>query len=725
MKQDTPQAGSTHVPQWHPPAAARERLDRIIERFVEKAAIADCDPTLSCDALALNVTAGLGKTATALRVIAERGRSLLARGHVLIYMPTLDLAERAHQEFLELAPNLPSCVIRGREAPRSDDPSRQMCARADLAKKIAGFVPSVTQALCRNVDADGVFVQAPCASECPYLAQKDIATPHVVFLSHAYLTAQPPLDPECHVALRVVDEKVWQNLTRISRLAVEDFMRAPPERFQEGLRDPLSEVKARVVDALQRSLPLHDHVRQNGLSTETLEDLAAAERKAREHMEIDPGQDRETIEFRLATFDARAFLTSRRREKVLFLLSEQESGHCNHLKLQDSEIDGVARQAIEMFAMEEIPRDAPLLLLDADADPDITEKIVPGADFVTIQSPPVADIVQVSDRTLSDTWLLDEKKGKVRRSTVLSILEREVGRAAGRGVLVVATKAVLAALHEDVAGSKTLEDSALRKPLLGAVPRWFGPRTQGVNDFAQFASIVVIGRLQPRISDMEASAQAVFGGDALPIVHHDAGPLPAQEALHLMSDGSECSARSCRHPDPRVHTILAQTRECGTLQAIARLRLVAPERSKRVVILSNLPLPGFPITRLATLDALARGLEHEPDPEGYTRMETALCAIRDRPVRGTRLSANGLATDLPRDFATVGAARRFRRCRTTEHLVALCKRIARRNRWPLTQFILRKPGGGKPTPAVLLSEGEVAEAQAAVFWPGLNATRDG
>ncbi|WP_206734692.1 hypothetical protein, partial [Enterococcus faecalis] len=91
------------------------------------------------------------------------------------------------------------------------------------AKAIARFVPSVTQALCRGQDPNGQFVQSPCASGCAYLEQKDIQGPHVVFLSHAYLTFDPPVDRKFPIALRVIDEKVWPTLTRTSHLSIDDL----------------------------------------------------------------------------------------------------------------------------------------------------------------------------------------------------------------------------------------------------------------------------------------------------------------------------------------------------------------------------------------------------------------------------------------------------------------------------------------------------------------------
>lgn len=717
MKHEKQLDAAVRVPFWSTPAEARARLDREIDRFVKAAAEATAEPDA---ALALQVTAGLGKTATALRVIASHGPALLAQGHVLIYVPTLDLAERAHADFQVLAPCLPSRVIRGRDAQRPDDRETKMCERAEIAKDISGFVPSVSQALCRGLDPDGNFVQSPCASECPYLAQKDVPGPHVVFLSHAYLTVDPPIDRDYPTVLRVIDEKVWPTLIRTSHLSIEDLMRAPPKSFPEPLHDTFSRAKAAMVDGLQRDLPLHDHLRNSGIDTGHLQHLSQAAGQARSHLELGPWQSTETVEFRVETFDRKSFIASRQQQRIFERLAEKEAGHCVGLTLLELTTDQGCRHVIQSAGIEEIDRVAPLLLLDADADPDITERIVPGAAFVSIQSPPVADIVQVSDRTLSNSWLLHPEEGRKRRATVHTILQREVERASEGGVLVVATKSVLEALHKDVGNALDESDEeALRQPLLGAQPRWFGPRTQGVNDFEGYAAIVVIGRLQPGIDDVEKSARAIFSKDQMPVAAHVSGPLPATDARILMADGSVREAPARVHPDPRAQAILAQSRECATLQAIARLRLVSPDRPKRVVILSNLPLPDFPITRLSTLAALERDLEHESDWQGFIRMEKALRTSVGRPVRGTRLSAAGLSSDLPRDFETEASARRFRRGRPTSDLVSLCRRVAAANRWQITPLLLRRPVGGKPVPAIVLDDLGAPLAMAESLWPDL------
>jgi hypothetical protein len=715
MKHEKQLEAPPRIPHWSTPAEARAQLDHEIDRFVKAAAKATGEPDA---ALAMKVTAGLGKTATTLRVIARYGKELLAHGHVLIYVPTLDLAERAHADFRALAPGLRSRVIRGRDAQRPGDSEKKMCERAEIAKEISGFVPSVTQALCRGLDPDGNFVQSPCASGCPYLEQKDVQGTHITFMSHAYLTVDPPVDRDYPVALRVIDEKAWPTLTHTTHLAIDDFMRTPPPPFPESVHETLSRAKAAIVDGLQRGLPLREHIRNSGINTEQLQRLSQAEASVRCHLDIGPWQSTESVKFCMKTFDRKSFVVSRQQQRILERIAEKETGHCVGLRLLDFKTDQSSQRVIQSASISKIDRDAPLLLLDADADPDITQCIAPGATFVSIQSPPVADIVQVSDLTLSNSWLLHPEKGAIRRAAVLKILKREVDRAAGDGVLVVATKSVLAALHGDLDQPASIDDDeALRQPLLGAQPRWFGPRTQGVNDFEDFAVVVVIGRLQPGIPDIEASARAVFAQDDLPIETHVSGPLPVTSAQIPMADGSIKTALRRAHPDPRAQTVLAQLRECATLQALARLRLASPTRNKRVVILSNLPLPDFPITRLTTFAALERSMEHEPDWNGFVRIEKAMRATMGKPVRGTRLSAAGLTADLPRDFESESSAKRFRRGRPTSDLISLCQRVAAANGWQSTPLLLTRSSGGKPVPAIILDDHGVPLEMAKSLWP--------
>ena len=50
-------------------------------------------------------------------------------------------------------------------------------------------------------------------------------------------------------------------------------------------------------------------------------------------------------------------------------------------------------------------------------------------------------------------------------------------------------------------------------------------------------------------------------------------------------------------------------REESSLQAVARLRLMSPDRPKRVVLVGSLPLDDLPVDEITCIDALAAGID--------------------------------------------------------------------------------------------------------------------
>ncbi|QFS84859.1 hypothetical protein FIU97_19395 (plasmid) [Roseivivax sp. THAF40] len=358
-------------------------------------------------------------------------------------------------------------------------------------------------------------------------------------------------------------------------------------------------------------------MRHEGIGSDTLEAFVNAEAEARPELKIAPWEAPDAMDFRIAMFDVRGFRASWKREAIFRRLAQEDPALDAQLTLETLHENGGARSVIKLHSYEPLPRDAPLMLLDADADPEITNRLAEGARFLRIESRPEAEIVQVSDRTLSNSWLLDSEKGPQRRADLLTIIEREVQNASNQ-VLLVVTKAVLTALHRDAGTPIDLSDeAALLTPLRGATPRWFGPRMQGVNDFEVYSTILIAGRMQQPIPALEADARGLFGHDGDPFEESPSGMLPEHPGAYLMRNGSLIHTRRRSHSDARARVLLEQSRECSTLQAIARLRLVAPKTPKRVVILSSLPLPGLPISQLTKWKVMVAGLESEADPNGF------------------------------------------------------------------------------------------------------------
>ena len=78
-------------------------------------------------------------------------------------------------------------------------------------------------------------------------------------------------------------------------------MRAPPAGVEEELINALSRAKGLVVDGLQRDLPLYEHLRRDGLTTDSISRLADMEGKSRKHLELSLAQDFASVAIFAAT----------------------------------------------------------------------------------------------------------------------------------------------------------------------------------------------------------------------------------------------------------------------------------------------------------------------------------------------------------------------------------------------------------------------------------------
>ena len=265
---------------------------------------------------------------------------------------------------------------------------------------------------------------------------------------------------------------------------------------------------------------------------------------------------------------------------------------------------------------------------------------------------------------------------------MLSIVEREVARAGGRGVLLVATQAVLAQLHRDVdPTAPTGSPDDLMRPLLGAAPRWYGPRLQGVNTYRDFETVILLGRLEPPVPAIDAQLRALAADTDAPLVFaadRTAAPgwFPEARGWYLRPDGSFEPAKVQHHPDPRGAALLAQNREAHMLQAMARTRAVGAQERKRIIILCSIPLPEVPSTSSLRWSEFLTGI-----PADSERKVALLRRAIRRPdgtlVGNFRLSVNGLVEDAPQVFSTESMAREWRRGLPSDRLREVLDHVER------------------------------------------------
>ena len=709
-------------PRWRSVDDARQALAEEISRFL--AAVAEDGP-LEFPTLAIRVTAGTGKTWMLLNLLGGFAAPLLARGHVQIFVPTHDLAEEAFREFREMHPDVPAMVLRGRGA-LNPDTGGKMCRKADLVEAVGEIFGNVSEALCQTWDpVERRMRKAFCRRSCPWYEQLP-DRPTVIFLAHAYLTSGMPVQGD--VALRVIDEKFHATLLHENTVSLGNWLpridmnaAAPEER---GFLRSLDDARGIVARALRIGEPVNESLRGGGVSRANISAFAEYERSVAPRTHVDPMMLESVQRDLVDRFDLWALRAARGRARMWQVIHESwDRPASERLVMEADEAGGGKACRIRAHRRDEINQGIPTILLDADADPLIVETVRPGARFVSVDVAPNADVVQIRDRTFSTASLVSRPKADGLRRDVLSVVEREVARACG-GVLLVATREVLRELHRDADPSApTDSDEALMRPILGAEPRWFGPRLQGVNTYRDFETVILLGRLEPPMEAIDRQLRSFNADGDTPLVFASGlagscGWFPGRAGWYLRSDGRFDPATVRHHPDPGGAALLAQTREAHMLQAVARIRAVGSPTRKRIVILCSIPLPDLPVTDLVPWAEFVSGV-----PCAIAGRLALLKKAIDRPdgppLIGLRLSVAGAVEDAPHAFPTRNVSGEWRRGMPTEDLRDLVGRYAATDRRAWSFVLLRKGGGGRACPAIVMATAEKAKDVAATLWPGL------
>ena len=257
-----------------------------------------------------------------------------------------------------------------------------------------------------------------------------------------------------------------------------------------------------------------------------------------------------------------------------------------------------------------VPRHGPLLLLDADADLEANRHLFGGGDLRALTIPAVrqAYTIQISDCALAKSSLApddqrlrnDLGKAEKLRRRLGEMVRREA--AGGRKVLVITPlKARRAFTGEE---GFRLEISTEWQ---GATLTHFG-RHLGSNAWADFDTVIIIGREELPPLTAERIARAIWA-DAPDVTLNLTGEYTKELRAHDLRQGSAAPVKVRVHPDPRVQAVVEMARECAIAQGIDRLRLIHRRRDKpaRVIVVTNLPVPGLVVDRLMTLDDLLDG----------------------------------------------------------------------------------------------------------------------
>jgi len=686
---------------------ARDHIGDTLRGFVKRAQEYDDLEGGTPPVMALAATPGAGKTGAALRELAGADLSRLP-GDVVFHSPTLALAEQAARDYEEIS-GKPAHVTRGRSA-KIPGTENRMCQRYDLAERVARAGLIVKATLCEATDSLGRKHRCPHFRGCTYLEQWATLTesPVTRFEASAYL--ELPSDGSGRdTGFRVIDETIWRQFSRVTDIAPGEWTAA---RSAKG--DDLS-TAVDATDAAQAvyvALQAGHSIVGGKYSADDFAVFRAAE-IAPFKMSCTPDNDDNAFTARLDEIEARASNGAKRNAALWAVLEDcarRGIEATERVRLITTKTGGTM---IRVAWFKQPPADTPTLLLDADATGPILERMYPGAELVAVDLKPNAHVVQLTDRTFSNTKL---QKVTVRRELVRLVRAEVLRDVDKRGVLCIATRKAVRAMFEDAGHDFTGQDNPtvskmmMETPLHGARWLWFGPASLGRNDWQDFGTALVMGREDIGVDALEDYARALFGdtGDPLQFIQPDEKGqrfMPDAVLPLIMEDGEQFGILGRAHPDPRVRALQVQTREMAARQAIERLRLVNATKRKRVVICTKVPVPGLPVSDLLRWDQLVP-----------SRLEAAVAEANQRSGV-LRLSASGLCSDAPEIFATVNAAEEWLRREGKEAIADLTRHTGNKILLPAQRVIFSlkiNTKGARTTRAIVLGEDPRATAEQAL-----------
>ena len=558
-----------------PPAAeARERIAEAVAQFF--AAVARREAVdrfeVSPDRGALHLIEaglGLGKTRAALAASAERIRALRAAGDAeaaaVVAVPFHRLGEQAAADLRELAPDLRVAVIRGREAPRADDPDATMCGDLNAVRE--------AQSLLLDVEAD-VCGPCPLRAGCPWQAQKATVA-DIYLIAHAALAAPPVtaapsrrqrldhliIDEDPRGALlfgvdaRPVDlpEAAWST------------MRARPWRGRDpaGAEADLRAARAKLARALAK-IPPGGAVTRAALLAEGLgEAEAAAAAKLEWRRKVEDADARDELEHNRTI--RRAFRVWREVARLLADGAPPASGRLRAVATPEG-------RALRISGLREVHpahAAAPALLLDATPEPELLAHHFggpPDAHARIFAAEPHATVRQDWARSGAKSMLAADleqrrpsetaaKASRNNRRKLVAFIRRHARRMGGRGLVV---------------ANKALTDT-LRPHLPPEVDVLHFNGLRGLNAAARVRWAIIVGRTQPAPEDVRRIAEATTGAPLAGAMHPKGAVI---RRVTTPGGAGEIEAQAAAHGDPIGAAVLRSIRDAELEQAIGRVRAV-------------------------------------------------------------------------------------------------------------------------------------------------------
>lgn len=536
--------------------------------------------------LAIKATAGLGKTTKLIvRLIKQNALNF---GDIHYFVPTYSLSKQLCKDLDDaldeehfaglLTPytQRKSQLILGRD--KTDEDGNDLCQKKDLARQVAKQGLPVSTTLCKSGKRVCQFY-----SSCLYQKQfghkdfeealearfpdynKEMSEVKVMAHNHLFLNTKGRMRKP---KLVIIDEAFWQT-------GIDETLISPSDLIT--VQKPIA---AFICQTLLNpdSPPLLKALRDAGYDQFHLE-AEAEEIEEEVAVKVDIKPDMATSE------QGKRLSSSAYIVKTHILLKhlsaemarvERDESHVVRYEPESNDNNPKADKLVLTTRKHlNVDSGTPIIFIDANAQKEILEQFVDSVDVVEIAAERKATIHQFTDRSFSKTKLLTPD-GEL----LAQVREFIAGVASKGATLVACTKAVKVAIcgdGETHGGASFVNFGNLR----------------GLNGYASFDNVIILGREQPAASGMSDQARAMWWDSDEPIraLKDKSGNQPYTNQPRGYRGILRGSVKVQTHPDWRAQLLLEQVREAESEQGLDRLRLLRGEgKQRQVYILSNVPL---------------------------------------------------------------------------------------------------------------------------------------
>ncbi|CTQ47326.1 hypothetical protein LAL4801_05788 [Roseibium aggregatum] len=514
-----------------------------------------------------------------------------------------------------------------------------MCLRQDVAAAVAQRGLNVRETACVRTEFDkatGKKVERKCPffDQCQYNKQFERAEKaKIVAGSHQFLKFENKAMAK--IDMLVIDEASWSVNIGETTIDLAAFMthraigsNGMNRNYHAESRSEFEERQAetevvlnQAIDAFrsafnkahkERRFPSLKDFRETELTPEWCESAARAEYTRKKTPDIYPDMADDDVLDLLSKLEFDQIAGFARTWRVL--AAEMRARPEGDSPVQGFEFlsniarahsDGVRLQLGMKVHYRTKPKhyDKPTLVLDGDADPIIMNKFYPHMKFVQARGKwPNCPVYQQVSKTGSK-YSFETSKTALDdvRAAILALVDRhraEFERDPARRIVIVMQKFMEDKLREEgfipAEGTPEYDQCGFAVMHFGA--------TRGIDAHSKAAALMVVGRMEPAVDDVESMGRKIYGDDVEPLrfIQPDKNGMkqfPRQEVIVRDKRGSTAKVMVSYHPDPRCDALLRQVRDAELYQAIMRIRPLWG--NGEIIMLTNVPLP-IEVARIST-----------------------------------------------------------------------------------------------------------------------------